>query len=157
MIRVELAQARNMGDIVTLELRTQEYPKLSEEIKEYCLTVAGGEKQAYIARISTKIVGYVLTAIDKETSSCIIESIGVHQEFRKSGVGRALVDNVTEEAHKRGQSLKLRVASYAVTDTEDPWCIEHWLWRLGFKASGCDGECFRYGRNYDMYLFERLR
>ena len=33
MIRVELAQARNMGDIVTLELRTQEYPKLSEEIK----------------------------------------------------------------------------------------------------------------------------
>ena len=156
MIRVEIAQARNMGDIVTLELRTQEYPKLSEEIKEYCLTV-DGEKQAHIARIATKIVGYVLTAIDKKTSSCIIESIGVHPEFRKSGVGRALVDKVTEEARKREQSLKFRVVSYAITDTEDPWCIEHWLWRLGFKASTCGGECFRYGQNYDMYLFERLR
>ena len=156
MIRVELAQARNMGNIVTLELRTQEYPKLAEEIKEHCLTVDGG-KQAHIASIATKIVGYVLTAIDKETSSCIIESIGVHQEFRKSGVGRALVDKVTEGACKRKQSLKIRVASYAITDTEDPWCIEHWLWRLGFKAIGCDGECFRYGRNYDIYLFERLR
>ena len=157
MIQVELAQARNMSDIVTLELWTQEYPKLSEEIKEYCLTVKGGEKQAYTARIATKIIGYVLTAIDKETSRCVIESIGVHQEFRKTGVGRALVDKVDKEASKRGQSLNIKVASYTVTDLEDPWCIEFWLWKLGFKASGCDGECFRYGQTYDMYLFERLR
>jgi len=155
MIRVELAQARAMGSVATLELRTQEYPKLTEEIKEYCLDI-DGEKQAYYARIAVKAVGHAFVVFDDEAQTCTIESIGVLPEFRKTGVGRALVDKITKDTEDLDYSVKIRVASYAVTDTEDPWCIEQWLWKLGFKATGTDGVCFRYGQDYDIYLFERI-
>jgi GNAT superfamily N-acetyltransferase len=156
MIRVETVQARNMGSVTSLELHTQEYPKSIEEMKEYCLSVVGSEKQAYLAYISTEAVGHALVVYDKKTQDCMIESIGVHLSFRKAGVGRAIVDKITEDANKRNYGIKIRVASYAVDDLQDPWCIEHWLWKLGFKAIGVGGECFRYGKTYDYYIFERL-
>jgi len=156
MIRVEIAQARDMGHVTSLELHTQEYPKSIEEMKEYCLSVVGCEKQAYLAYISTKAVGHTLVTFSKKTQDCIIESIGVHPSFRKSGVGKAIVDKITEDANKRDYGVKIKVASYAVDDLQDPWCIEHWLWKLGFKAISVGGECFRYGKNYDYYIFERL-
>lgn len=154
MIRVELAQARDMGRVTSSELHTQEYPKSIEEMKEYCLAVIGSEKQSYLAYIATKAVGHAFVSYSKK--DCMIESIGVHTSFRKSGVGRAIVDKITEDANKRNYGVKIMVASYAIDDLQDPWCIDHWLWKLGFKAVGVGDVCFRYGKNYDYYIFERL-
>lgn len=157
MIKVERAHVRDMGHVTSLELHTQEYPKSTEEMKSYCMPVAGSGKQAYLALITSKQVGHALVDFNKTLKYCMIESIGVHPSFRKAGIGRKLVEKISIDAYVDGLPVRIAVASYLVDDLEDPWNIEQWLWKLGFKAVGVGDECFRYGKLYDFYIFERIK
>jgi ribosomal protein S18 acetylase RimI-like enzyme len=158
MIRVEETHIRDMGHLTSMEIRAQEFAKTSDDIKKYFMDPYGTGMQAYLARIGGKVVGYALTDFDKDAQTCWITSIGTHPNFRKAGVSRKIVDHVANAAAPSNLIVKMEVASYLIDDKEDPWNIEHWLWKLGFKATGTLENGFtRYGKKWDSYTFERLK
>lgn len=154
MIRVSKVAFMDMGHVTTLEIATQEFPILIDELKPYWTDET---KRIYRAEIGKRTVGYVILTLDIFKRVATIDNIGVLPEFRKVGVGRRLVQEVVLAARVEGiEKIQMLVASYLIEDKEDPWNIEHWLWRMEFKASGVKTDnVFRYGKWYDDYIFER--
>lgn len=156
MIRVEKCLFKDMGHLTNMEIATQEFALTQDEVKPYVMDKG---KDAWLAKVGTRVVGYVLATLDEKDNVVILDSIGVHPNFRKVGVGKRLVEHLSLQAHAAGHSKVITfVADYLIEDKDDPWNIEHWLWRMGFKAAGVmHNECFRYGRYCDLYIFERQK
>jgi GNAT superfamily N-acetyltransferase len=155
MIRVEMAAYRDLGDITTLEIKGQEFPFTLQEAQAYVL--GDSQKAAFVARIAKRAVGAALISMCPADAALVADHITVHPTFRGAGVSTALLNTLSVEGSKAGMlRLRINVPSYKVEDKEDPWNLEHWLWKHGFKAKHViDGECRRYGRDYDTYVFER--
>jgi N-acetylglutamate synthase-like GNAT family acetyltransferase len=145
----------DMGHVVGMELRTQEYPMLSNDVRPYFTEAM---RQVYVADIQNRLIGYLMMNFLKDKSVAVIDSIGVLPLFRNKGVGKKLVDHASTAALANTvQDIRMYVPSYVVDDMSDPWNIDHWLWKIGFKAVGVvHAACFRYGYHYDYYIFERL-
>lgn len=155
MIRIERALYKDLGHLTAGEIATQEFPMTLDEAKPYVMDKG---RDAYVAKLSSRVVGHALVTIDESNKTTLIDSIGVNPLFRKVGVGRKMMETISLAARAAGDSLKIKVASYLVDDKEDPWNIEGWLWKMGFKAANVETDgCFRYGRNYDLYVFEKLK
>jgi GNAT superfamily N-acetyltransferase len=154
MIRIEVCKFRDLGRVTNFEAATQEFPKNQEEVKHI---FESPSKDAYCAYVGTRAVGCCLVTFDKAHGVTAIDSIGVHPLFRRIGVATKLTAHVLSVSHSDGMDkLNILVPSYLVVDKEDPWNIEHWLWRTQFKAIGTMPDpCRRYGKDYDLYVFER--
>lgn len=154
MIQITLGAFRDVGRVANFEAATQEFPFDYDEVKRRSL--APGQ-ESYIASVGKKMVGYTLVSFNKQSDALLIDSIGVAFPFRRVGVGRKLVDHVAAAARADALSkIRILVPSYLIEDKDDPWNIEHWLWRLEFKATTTqDDACHRYGRDYDLYVFDR--
>lgn len=153
MIQVEKCLLKDLGHITQMEINTQEFPLLIDDIKPYTLEKG---KEAYLAKASKRIVGYALIEFDKFKGVAFIDSIGVHPNFRKVGVGARLAKYIRTQAYAEDMvKVQMLVPSYVVDDKEDPWNILGWLRKIGFRAVGVQEGCFRYGRLYDWYIFER--
>ena len=155
MIRVSNAMMRDIGLVTRMELYTQEYPLLVTAIKSY---FTDDTKKVFLAEISNKAVGYLLMSFDKDSPVTFIDSIGVRQKFRTHGVGRKLVEHACVFSNNVAVGdVRMRIPSYQVDDMGDSYNIDQWLWKVGFKAVGVEhGACFRYGVDYDYYIFERM-
>lgn len=154
MIRISKVTFADMGHISTLEIATQEFPILIDELKPYWSEEI---KRVYRAEIGDRTVGYVLLTLDVFKSVVMIDNIGVLPDFRKVGVGRRLIQESELVARIEGATkLRMLVASYLIEDKKDPWNIEHWLWRMEFMAvSVKNRNVHRYGKWHDDYIFER--
>lgn len=153
MIQVEKCFFKDLGKITGLEIKTQEFPFTIDEIKPYALEKS---KDAYLAKAAQKVVGHALVSWDEFKRVATIDSIGAHPDFRAAGVGTRIAKYVATQAYAQDMhTLRMWVPSYAVEDSEDPWNIQHWLWKIGLKATGTKPGCFRYGKEYDWYCFER--
>ena len=154
MIEVCKAQIRDMPHIVRLDTQTQEFALDVDEAKKWS-TVEG--KAPYIARLGGREVGFALAEINK-SGTCIIDRVGTHPKFRRVGIGRKIVERVVlESVTENANKVITIVPSYIVDDMKDPWNIEQWLWKLGFKATGTSPDHFRrYNRDYDGYVFQRM-
>lgn len=141
-----------MGHVTTLEVATQEFPLLIDDLKKYFVD---DKRAAYAAHIGNKTVGYVLVTFDKAVM--IVNSVGVHPEFRRVGVGSRLIRELGFIAQVEAiKTLRMLVASYLIEDKEDPWNIEQWLWRTEFKTGKIKHETlYRYGKWHDEYIFEK--
>ena len=154
MIRVEQCLFKDMGHLTNMEIATQEFPYMQDEVKPYVMDKV---KDAFIAKVGARVVGYILVTYEKDIA--LVDSIGVHPNFRKVGVSRKLFAHLWAKAYSNGIStIQILVADYLIEDKEDPWNLEEWLWKLGFKAVGVkSAEWYRYGRHTDVYIFERLK
>lgn len=154
MIRIDRALFKDMGHITASEVATQEFPLTVDEIKTYVMDKG---KEAYLATVTGRAVGHALVTYDKDKGFVTVDSIGVNPKFRRAGVGSRLLAKICIEANaEEFDRVRILVPSYAVEDKDDPWNVEHWLWRNSFKAIGSEPGCFRYGREYDWYVFERF-
>jgi len=155
MIEVCKAPLRDMPHIVRLDNQTQEFALDVGGIKEW---FTEKELTPYIARLSSREVGFALAMIDKPKDMIYIARVGVHPKFRRVGIGRKIVERITLEAATENiGEVNMIVPSYTVDDTTDPWNVEQWLWKLGFKATKVVPDLFhRYNRDYDGYTFQRM-
>jgi GNAT superfamily N-acetyltransferase len=161
MIEVCKAMIRDMPHIVRLDTQTQEFALDVDEAKKW-FTKEG--KSPYLARLGGREVGFALAAFIGSNGfkgfqhTVLIDRIGVHPMFRRTGVGRKIIERITLEALTEDISkVQMIVPSYVVDDKEDPWNIEQWLWKLGFKAVGTISDHFHlYNRDYDGYTFQRM-
>jgi GNAT superfamily N-acetyltransferase len=138
-----------------MEIATQEYPLLIDDVRVF---FTDDMKQVFIAEIRATKIGYILMDFDRREPIVRVASVGVLPKFRHHGVGSKLMEHACTQAYAGDvRDIRINVPSYQVDDLNDPWNIDHWLWKVGFKAIGVKhGECFRYGRDYDYYVFQRL-
>ena len=155
MIEVSLAQIRDMPHVVRLDNQTQEFALDVDEAKKW---FTDKTRTPYIARLGGREVGFALARAVK-SEAYTIARIGVHPMFRRVGVGRKIVERVVLEATTNDVSKVVTVVpSYVIDDMQDPWNIEQWLWKLGFKATKVIPDHFhRYNQDYDGYIFQRMR
>ena len=152
MIRVEKCSLKDMAVVADIEVTTQEFPLLGPEIKLFLSDI---DKEAHTALISNTVTGFTLTT--RADQVVTIDSIGTRMRFRNKGVSRKLVDHIVDRAKWIGHKTQMLIPSYLIEDKQDPWSLEEWLWKLGFKAIGETKEgCRRYGRNYGVYIFEKI-
>ena len=153
MIEISKAMIRDVGHVTTLEVWTQEFARTSDKIKA-CFTES--ESEVYLAQIGRRHVGYATANFDRQDGAVTVTAIGVHREFRKNGVARKVLDRIELEAKSLNiDTVRMLVPSYLIEDQDDPWNIEQWLWKVSFVAKGAEGGCYRYGHEYDYYIFER--
>lgn len=150
MIQAFVAQIKDMGSVTSLNFQTQEFPLEVEEVKSYLFD---SNKNAILAKISTKYIAFACVTIKEGVTT--IDAIGTHPQFRRHGIATLLVNKAELIASKLNR-LRILVPSYQVEDKSDPWNIEQWLWKAGFKAAGTQPGCRRYNHDYDYYIFERL-
>jgi len=156
MIEVCKALFRDMPHVTRLDTQTQEFHMDVDEVKEW---FTGVGRAPYIARLSGREVGFALAMFDKSKDTVIIDRIGSHPSFRRVGIGRKLVERIVLEANTENiGKVQMIVPSYIIDDMQDPWNIEQWLWKLGFKALGTLPDPLRrYNRDYDAYIFQRMK
>lgn len=153
MIRVERCLYKDASYVTNSEVKTQEFPLTLDEITPY---IQDKGKEAYLAKVGNRAVGHAIVIFEKEETVCRLVSIGVDTKFRRVGVARKIIKKIIVDADVEGcSSVSILVPSYQIDDKEDPWNIEHWLWRMEFKAVGTRGVCRRYCKDYDWYVFER--
>jgi hypothetical protein len=161
MIRAYRASFADMGSVTELDWRTQEFALGPENIKQYFLTASRG---AYLAKVSTKHVGFACVTFDqfvkdKPAGGIVhLNAIGTLQDFRRHHIATKIIERIDIEARNAENPfhrMQMLVPAYQADDMQDPWNIEHWLWKVGFKAlKSITGACSNYG-GCDYYLFER--
>ena len=168
MIKVEATGIKDLASIHRMEVLGQEFPFDSGLISTYLM--GEGRKFAYVATISSRPVGSILGHADRDDPNdvgIVIDHLTVHPLFRNNGVSRKLLKRLNDDsrkidiakdgAHLKVRAMRLLVPSYLVDDKDDPLNIENWLWKMGFKAiSSGDHGCFRYCKNWESYVFEKL-
>ena len=154
MIRAYRASFADMGAVTELDWRTQEFPLGQGGIKEHFM---GTTKAVFIAKVSTKHIGFVCLNFDPFDAAVKIQAVGTHLDFRKHGVSRKIIERIDIEARNFDNpfsKMRLAVPNYQVEDRSDPWNIEEWLWKLGFKAVKTSHGPHPYG-DRDWYIMER--
>jgi ribosomal protein S18 acetylase RimI-like enzyme len=156
MIRINLAQLKDVGTIHSVEVKAQDFPLGLDDIKEYL-----GEENCviYKAQIGTRIVGCLVGRVNSNTKKFQIIKLSVHPQFQGNlGVGTSLVERVMKDSWKRDNiSVWLRVPNYKIDDPTDPDYIGDWLAKVGLKTAGVDHlQYYRYGVEWDGYRFEKL-
>lgn len=154
MIQIEMCKFQDLARVTNFEAATQEFPLDQDEMKQ---RFRSPSQDAYAAYVGKRMVGCALVTFNKPKGFALIDSVGVHPHFRKVKVGTMLVDRIATVAYSDGLSkLRIEVPSYLIEDKDDPWNIEHWLWRVQFKAIAMRADAaYCYGRDYDLYVFER--
>jgi hypothetical protein len=146
-------QFRDMAHVTNLNLHTQEFPFDAKQVKEYFMS---HNCNPYLCKVGARHVGFALATFDKFTDAVTLDLIGSRSAFRRVHVGTNLVERICVEGHTEGfKLLRMLVPSYLVDDMQDPWNIEGWLWKLNFKATKTVPGCYRYGKDYEYYHFER--
>ena len=153
MIKVEKGLFRDMGHIVTNELKGREYPLGADVVKIF---FTDESRYTFLARISDRVIGHALVSENYPDKICNLFSLVVNPLFRYKGAGRKLVNTVADSCGDGLENIRVYIPSYQIEDMEDPYNVAGWLKKTGFKAVGINSrECFRYGKYYDMYIFER--
>jgi N-acetylglutamate synthase-like GNAT family acetyltransferase len=154
LIKIAKAGTRYIGHVVRLEVLTQEFPLLLDDIKPY---IDQHDMDVYVAKIQDKNVGHALVTFDAQRREAIIDSIGTHPDFRNNGVSRTLLKQISRDADHH-MDVYMYVPSYTMEDTDDTmWHIEPWTWKVGFKCIGERlDEYFRYGRTWDAYVLRLM-
>jgi ribosomal protein S18 acetylase RimI-like enzyme len=154
MIQVSVASIRDLEVVRMMDAKTSEFASAVDELKPYLTTTS---KVAYLARVYNKFVGSMRVTFDTQVEVAVIDSIGVHPDFRRQGVGRLLVTKVWAEAKMDNfKRVHITVPSYQVEGPKDSqWFIKPWLFEMGFEAVWTLNEHFySYGKSYDGYVFE---
>jgi len=154
MIEVFKAEFRFMGSLNSLNVKTQEFAFTFDEVRDY---FDAPNKEAYIAKVGNRHIGFALVTFDKVGQVVIIDALGVHPDFRRTQVATNIVRRLVLEAHTEGgyECIRISVPCYLIEDKEDPWNIEQWLWKCSFKVNGESHICRRYNRDYAVYRFDR--
>jgi N-acetylglutamate synthase-like GNAT family acetyltransferase len=163
MIRAYRASFADMGAVTELDWRTQEFAMGQERIKEHFM---GSTKAVYTAKVSTKHIGFVALNFDqfdvnnpeaKPHPVVKLRAVGTHPAFRKNGVARKIIERIDIECRNSDilfDKMRLAVPDYQIEDQTDPWNIEEWLWKMGFKAVKTSFGPHPYG-DRDWYIMER--
>jgi ribosomal protein S18 acetylase RimI-like enzyme len=153
MIKIRQGLEMDLGMVTLMETRAKEFPLSLPGVRKF---IEEDYKEILIAFIGHRAVGYALIETNKIAGVLEIKSIGVLPEFQRKGVGATLICDLRSLAVvDLINTLRIKVPSYTVEDQDDPWNVEHWLWKMEFKAVGLEPGCFRYGNEYDWYIFER--
>jgi [ribosomal protein S18]-alanine N-acetyltransferase len=99
----------DLDEVMAIERTAFRYPWSSrfflEELQVPCA-------RSFLAEINGKIAGYVLFWLLPEEVD--IHNIAVHSDFRRHGIGQALLQRVLEQARKRNSSrvtLEVRISN----------------------------------------------
>ncbi|MHC4704408.1 MAG: GNAT family N-acetyltransferase [Planctomycetota bacterium] len=153
MIQVRKVTRSDLGTVHMMEVKTQEFP---DDIVALEAVFALPTDSAFLAFVGKRAIGYAITTHDAPHKAILIDAIGVLPAFRRNGVSRKIVDRLCIEAHTAAANkLVLSVPSYVIEDKDDPWNLEHWLWRMQFVAVKTEPGGTYYGREYEHYIFER--
>jgi GNAT superfamily N-acetyltransferase len=149
---VRIAMARDLGKLVDLEIKCQEYCYNLEELKDF---VNDKEYIAFIASIGNRDVGYSLCMLKDQRLGA---TIGVHPDFRNLGVSKSLMSKVSKHAMSLNcHALQFCVPSYKIDDPTDPDYLGWWFESMELKAGRVITDYFyRYGKAWDAYIFEAL-
>jgi len=114
-----------------------------------------------MASISQRDIGYALCTKMREegtgTDSFFV-ALGVHPDFRNMGVSKSLMSEVARRAiQEKCHTIVFVVPSYKIDDPTDPDYIGWWFESMELKAARVWTNFFwRYGRDWDAYVFEAL-
>ena len=99
----------DLDEVMAIERTAFRYPWSSrfflEELQVPCA-------RSFLAEVNGKIIGYVLFWLLPEEAD--IHNIAVHADFRRQGIGQALLQRVLEQARKRNSSrvtLEVRISN----------------------------------------------
>lgn len=99
----------DLDEVMAIERTAFRYPWSSrfflEELQVPCA-------RSFLAEVNGKIIGYVLFWLLPEEVD--IHNIAVHADFRRQGIGQALLQRVLEQARKRNSSrvtLEVRISN----------------------------------------------
>jgi len=154
-VKVSRAMFRDIGYVEAIEIKAQDYPLLSSMIKGF---IESNYRSVYIAKIKDKVVGIsMVTGGLNEFHLTVVNRVSVHPQFRDIGVGKQLMLRVEADAWKQQHTcLRMYMPSYKIDDPTDPDYLGGWLKTNHFKAVDVYNDWyFRYGKNYDAYVFER--
>ena len=149
---VRIAMAKDLGKILDLDIKSQEYPYTLEELKEF---VTDNNHVGFVASIGRRDIGYALCMLhNQRLGTCV----GVHPDFRNLGVSRSLMSKVSNYALQNGcHALQFAVPSYKIDDPYDPDYIGWWFESMELKAGSVITDYFfRYGKAWDAYIFEAM-
>jgi GNAT superfamily N-acetyltransferase len=159
--RVRIAMAKDLGRILDLEIKTQEYATEMDHLKTYVVDV---KKIGFIVSLGNRDIGYALCALadDKSTDGfvtrMIVGRLGVHPDFRNMGASKSLMSHISKRAlNDRCHSIAFSVPSYKIDDPTDPDYIGWWFESMELKAAHVETDFyFRYGKQWDAYIFEAI-
>jgi hypothetical protein len=147
-----------MGAVTELDWRTQEFAMGVDSIKDHFM---GTNKRVYAAKVSTKHIGFAAVMFDQSDSSdgnaVLLRAIGTHPLFRRNHVARKIIERIDIEARNLDtpfELMRFAVPDYQIEDRTDPWNIEEWLWKMGFKALSSVTGPHPYGER-EWYIMER--
>jgi ribosomal protein S18 acetylase RimI-like enzyme len=156
-VRVRLAMAKDLGRILDLEIKAQDYALEMDALKEY---VIDAKKVGFVASIGNRDVGYATAALaeDSDIMRMIVTRLGVHPDFRNLGVSKSLMSDISRRAmQERCHSLVFSVPSYKIDDPTDPDYLGWWFESMELKAARVNNRVYyRYGKYWDAYIFEAL-
>jgi ribosomal-protein-alanine N-acetyltransferase len=116
---------QDISDIMAIERSAYTYPWserfFRQELQVHCA-------RSFLAEREGRIAGYVLFWLLPGTVD--IHNIAVHQDFRRRGLGRSLLENVIEEARRRASAR----VTLEVRKSNTP--AQRLYESVGFKVSG---------------------
>lgn len=158
LIKTRMAMAKDLGRILDLDIKCQEYPDNLEVLKLYTTEPS---RVAFVAAIGQRDVGYALcTKLREEATGgdAFFVVVGVHPDFRNIGVSKSLMCVVSNRAlQEKCHTITFVVPSYKIDDIHDPDYLGWWFESMELKAGRVWTDFFyRYGKNWDAYVFEAL-
>lgn len=159
-VSVRTAMARDLGVLIDLEIKCQQYPRDIISIKPF---VEDPKRVALIAKLGSRDIGYALCSKQEVPAGdhafdAMCCSVGVHPNFRNLGVSKKLMSEVSKRAlTQKCHSILMLVPSYQIDDPTDPDYIGWWFESMELKAARVLNEYyFHYGKLYDAYVFEAV-
>jgi N-acetylglutamate synthase-like GNAT family acetyltransferase len=154
MIHVCAAGIKDIHAVMQVAVKSLEFPPDLDHLKE---SIDDRERDIFLARISSRIVGMAATAINRTDEAVVINHIATHPDFRRNGVAKKLLAHTETVAWATNcEKLRMFVPHYLIEDDKDPWNLFHWLWKNGFNYSDIiHGSIFRYGKLCDLYVYDR--
>lgn len=134
---------RDMPEVIDIEFLSFDYP-WSESDFICCLQKR--DNIGMTAEHADKIVGFMVYTLCKENLTIL--NFAVHDEYRRRGVGRRMIEKLKSKLSGKRHSLVWRVWERNV-------CGQKFLAACGFRCVGIDhGFYDYYGSDVDAYRFE---
>jgi ribosomal-protein-alanine N-acetyltransferase len=129
----------DMQEVLGIEQASFPYPW---ELKDFYHILQPKKTWGKVCEIDGKVVGFIIYHTDRDAYNIV--NLAVHPDYRKRGVGRALVDDMLEKVHP------LRRHEARLTVSEQNLDAQLFFREIGFKAT----KVLRafYGPDHDGYL-----
>lgn len=152
MIKPQVAGVRDIVGIYDVELKSYEYP-LSRQLLTELFDTPGVIPAVvkYNGRVLAWGCGHV------EDSMLTVYRLATLPSFRRTHNATRVLATLWDEAQNKNPSgVKIIVPEYQMLP-DDPYSVNDFAWKAGFKATGIDKDAFYYyGRRYDGIILTRM-